>query len=84
MNTLNLDWRLLKNKEYPKQGEKILIYLVILNDWRDPKLGYYKYITESKMTKENKKRKWEANFFDYDEKNIIAWAYFEYPNFELE
>ncbi len=81
---MNLDWHLLKNKKYPKPGKKVLIYVIGLKDRFKPELGYYKHIGESEVIMNGRKRKWQALFYSYDEKNIVAWSYFEYPDFELK
>jgi hypothetical protein len=79
---MKLDWNLIRDKKYPKVNVKILLYIKVLKNPMDKDLGYIEYITESKMKKNERGIYFEALFSKYDERNIIAWSYFEYPEFD--
>ena len=79
---MELNWNLIKNNKYPKFNIKILLYLKVLKNPMDKSLGYIEFITESKMKKDKKGIYFEALFSKYEEKNIVAWSYFEYPKFD--
>jgi len=73
---------LIRDKKYPKPNIKILLYIKVLKNPMDESLGYIEFITESKMKKNEKGIYFEALLSRYEEKNIIAWSYFEYPKFD--
>jgi hypothetical protein len=79
---MELNWNLIRDKKYPKPNIKILLYLKVLKNPMDKSLEYIEFITESKMKKDEGGIYFEALFSKYDERNIIAWSYFEYPKFD--
>lgn len=76
---MELIWNLIKDKKYPIKNKKVLLYMRTPNDIFDLSKGYLEFIAESRLIEKGRGKVWESLFYEYDEKNIIAWSYFEYP-----
>jgi hypothetical protein len=80
MKLQDMDWQLVNNKKYPISKSIILVYGKVPNDIFDSSKGYFEEINEVHYSVINKQKRWKTPFFELNEKWIIAWTYFDYPN----